>query len=59
MKGQAQDILIQDVSTGDNFVLTPPPPWGHLTVSGDISDCHMWGMAGIILLELAEARDTT
>ena len=32
MKGQAQDTLIQDVSTGGNFVLTPPSPWGHLTV---------------------------
>ena len=42
MKGQAQDTLIQDVLTGGNFVLTPPPPWGHLTVSGDISDCHSW-----------------
>lgn len=42
MKGQAQNTLIRDVSTRGNFVLTPPPPWGHLTVSGDISDCHSW-----------------
>lgn len=32
------------------------PPWGHLETSGDIFDCHDWGLL-LNILEWVEARD--